>query len=147
MSLTDKDITWTLRGLDEVAVIDRYGEYPNVPLIGIQGGSSYNPGLALRQFGRARGDGPHERLVPHFHFEFQADRGKLRQGFVRAWDRIHKAYPHELGPKTSLPMEPYCKWVRIRAQRLGMPYEAVRPLILETPDEDEIGRASCRERV
>ena len=34
MSLTDNDITWTLRGLDEVAIIDRCGEYPNVPLIG-----------------------------------------------------------------------------------------------------------------
>ena len=107
MSLTDNDITWTLRGLDEVAVIDRCGEYPNVPLIGIQGGISYNPCLALRQFGRARGDGPHEMLVPHFHFEFQADSDKLRQGFIRAWDRIHKANPHELGPKTSLPMESY----------------------------------------
>ena len=47
MSLADNDITWTLRGLDEVAVIDRCGEYPNVPLIGTQGGISYNPCLAL----------------------------------------------------------------------------------------------------
>ena len=138
MSLTDNDITWTLRGLDEVAVIDRCGEYPNVPLIGIQGGISYNPCLALRQFGRARGDGPHEMPVPHFHFEFQADSDKLRHGFIKAWDRIHKADPHELGPKTSLPMEPYCIWVRIRAQKLGMPYEAVRHIILEFPDEDGV---------
>ena len=28
-------------------------------------------------------------------------------------------------------MEPYYIWVRIRAQKLGMPYEAVRPIILE----------------
>ena len=33
-------------------------------------------------------------------------------------------------------MEAYYKWVRIRAQKLGMPYEAVRPVILEYPDRD-----------
>ena len=73
-----------------------------------------------------------------FHFEFQADGDELRHGFIRAWDRIHKAGPHELGPKTSLPMESYYRWVRIRAQKVGMPYEAVRPIILEIPDGDGV---------
>ena len=50
--------------MEEVAVIDRYGEYPNVPLLGIRGGITYNPCLALRQFGRARRDEPHELLLP-----------------------------------------------------------------------------------
>ena len=35
---------------------------PNVPLIGLHGGISYNPCLALHQFGRARREGPHDRL-------------------------------------------------------------------------------------
>ena len=138
MSLTDKDIIWTCRGLDEIAVIDRCGEYPNVPLIGTQGGISYNPCLALRQFGRARRAGPHEMLVPHISFEFQVDSDELRRRFIKAWDKVHKADPQELGPKTSLPMEAYYKWVRIRAQKLGMPYEAVRPVILECPDKDGV---------
>ena len=33
-------------------------------------------------------------------------------------------------------MESYYRWVCIRAQKLGMPYEAVRPIILEYPDRD-----------
>ena len=75
-------------------------------------------------------------LVPHISFEFQVDSDELRRRFIKAWDIIHKADPQELGPKTSLPMEAYYKWVCIHAQKLGMPYEAVRPIILEYPDRD-----------
>ena len=35
-------------------------------------------------------------------------------------------------------MEPYLRWVRIRAQKLGMPYEAVLPVIVESADEEEV---------
>ena len=46
--------------------------------------------------------------------------------------------PHELGMKTSLPMQPYLRWVRARAQKLGMPYEAVLPVIVEHTDEEGV---------
>ena len=121
-----------------MAVIDRCGEYPNVPLTETQRGISYNPCLAVRQFGRSRREGPHEMLIPHIVFDFQVDSDELRRRFIRAWDIVHKADPHELGPKTSLPMESYFKWVRIRAQKLGMPYEAVRPITLEVADKDGV---------
>ena len=35
-------------------------------------------------------------------------------------------------------MEPYLKWVRIRAQKLGMSYEAVLPIIVEVADEEGV---------
>ena len=35
-------------------------------------------------------------------------------------------------------MEPYLWWVRIRAQKLGMPYEAVLPIIVEVTDEEGV---------
>ena len=54
MSLAHTDIIWSTKDMEEVAVINRCGEYPNVPLLGIRGGITYNPCLALRQFGRAR---------------------------------------------------------------------------------------------
>ena len=76
MSLTDNDIIWTLRGLDEVAVIDRCGEYSNVPLIGTQGGITYKPCLALRQFASARRDGPHEMLIQGLIFNYD-NNGKV----------------------------------------------------------------------
>ena len=56
-----------------MAIIDRCGEYPNVPLPGINGGITYNLCLALRQFGRARREGPHELLMSSIVFEFQGD--------------------------------------------------------------------------
>ena len=124
--------------MDEVAIIDHCGEYPNVPLIGTHGGITYNPCLALRQFGRSRREGPHELLMPSIIFDFQGDSDEQRRRFIRTWDRVHRSDPHELGPKTSLPMEPYLRWVRIRAQKLGMPYEAVLPIIVEVADEEGV---------
>ena len=40
--------------------------------------------------------------------------------------------------KTSLPIEPYLRWVRARAQKLGMPYEVVLPVIVESTDEEGV---------
>ena len=36
-----------------------------------------------------------------------------------------------LGHKNSIPLDPYLKWVRTRAQSLTMPYLAILPLIME----------------
>ena len=124
--------------MEDMVIIDHYGEYPNVPLIGTHGGITYNPCLALRQFGQARREGPHELLIPSIVFYFQGDSDEQRHRFIRAWDRVHRSDPHELGAKTSLPMEPYLRWVRIRAQKLGMPYEVVLPVIVEVADEEGV---------
>ena len=100
---------------------------PNVVVL--PGGSFSDPCLALRQFGRARRAGPHEMLISHISFEFQVDNDELHRRFIWAWDRIHKADTHELGPKTYLPMESYYRWVRIRAQKLGVPPTVLHPQI------------------
>ena len=121
MSLAHTDIIWSTKDMEEVVVIDRCGEYPNVPLLGIRGGITYNPCLALRQFGRTRRDGPHELLLTGIVFDFMGDVEGHRRRFIRAWNKVHKSDPHELGMKTSLPMQPYLRWVQARAQKLGMP--------------------------
>ena len=36
-----------------------------------------------------------------------------------------------LGSKNSIPLEPYLKWARARAQSLMMPYAAILPVISE----------------
>lgn len=46
MSLTDSDIAWYDRSLDDVKIIDSCGKFPNVPLMGTKGVISYNPVLA-----------------------------------------------------------------------------------------------------
>ena len=97
--------------MEKVAVIDRCGEYHNVPLLGIRGGITYNPCLALRQFGRARRDGPHELLLTGIVFDYKGDVEGHRHGFIRSWGMVNRSDPHELGLKTSLPMQPYLQWV------------------------------------
>ena len=51
MSLTNDDIVWYDSRLGSLDIIDSYGEFSNMPLIGTQGGINYNPALACRQLG------------------------------------------------------------------------------------------------
>ena len=76
--------------------------------------------------------------MPSIVFDFQGDSDEQCRRFIRDWDRVHRSDPHELGAKTSLSMEPYLRWVRIRAQKLGMLYEAVLPIIVEVADEEGV---------
>ena len=84
MTLTHSDVHWCSRSRENVTIIDRYGEFPNGNLLGIRGGITYNPCLALRQFGYARRDGPHDMLIPDLVFDFDNDMQGLRQRFIRA---------------------------------------------------------------
>ena len=69
MSLSHSDIRWNLFSQKDFTFIERCGEFPNVPLLGIRGGITYNPSLALRQFGFARRDGPHDMLLQDIVFD------------------------------------------------------------------------------
>ena len=73
ISLSHADILWYSRFMGDVSIINRCGEFPNVPLLGIRGGITYNPCLALRQFGYARRNGPHELLIQGIVFNYGDD--------------------------------------------------------------------------
>ena len=47
MMLKHSDIHWCSRSIGNVTIVDHYGEFHNVPLLGIRGGITYNPCLAL----------------------------------------------------------------------------------------------------
>ena len=79
MTLKHSDIHWCSRSKENVIIVDRYIEFPNVPLLGIRGGITYNQFLALRQFGYARRDGPHEKLIQGLVFNYDNDDQGLRQ--------------------------------------------------------------------
>ena len=85
MTLKHSDIHWCSRSKENVIIVDRCEEFPNVPLLGIRGGITYNPCLALRQFGYARRGGPHDMLIPDLVFDFDNDAQGLHQRFIRAW--------------------------------------------------------------
>ncbi|KAI5415908.1 hypothetical protein KIW84_041082 [Lathyrus oleraceus] len=128
ISLSHSDIRWCPHLKENVIIIDRCGEFPNVPLLGIRGGITYNPALALRQSGCARRDGPHEIIIQGTVFDYDNDSQGLRQRFVRAWGMVKRS---TLGQKNSIHMEPYLRWVRARARELVMPYLVIGPLIVE----------------
>ena len=111
MSLSHSDIHWCSRSLEDVTIIDRSEEFPNVPLLGIRGGITYNPSLALRQFGYAQRYGPHEALIQGIVFDYENDAQGYRQRFERAWGMVNKVDKKNLGHNNSIPLEPYIKWV------------------------------------
>ena len=115
MTLTHSDIHWCSRSKENVIIIDRYGESPNVPLLGIRGGITYNPCLASRHFGYTRMDGSYEMLIQGLVFDYDNDNQGLFQIFIRAWRMLNKVDSKTLGHKNSIPLESYLKWVRTRA--------------------------------
>ncbi|KAI5404415.1 hypothetical protein KIW84_051544 [Lathyrus oleraceus] len=68
MSLTNDDISWYNRVYDGVQIIDSYGEFSNVPLLGTCGRINYNPVLARRQLGFPLKDKPNNILLEGVFF-------------------------------------------------------------------------------
>ena len=99
MTPIHSDIHWCSRSKENVIIIDCCGELPNVPLLGIRGGITYNPCLALRQFRY----GPHDMLILDLVFDFDNDAQGLQQRFIRAWRMPNKVDSKTLGHKNSIP--------------------------------------------
>ena len=51
---------------------------------------------------------------------------------------VNKVDSKTLGHKNSIPLEPYLKWVRARAQNFMIPYEAILPTIIDPIAEGDI---------
>ena len=131
MSLSHSDIRWNNFFQRDITIIDHCGEYPNVPLLGIKGGITYNPSLALRQFGYARSNGPHDMIIRGIVFDYENDSHRHRRRFIQAWDSVYRIESKTLGQWNSIPMELYLRWVRTHAQKLMMPYPAILPVTIE----------------
>ena len=56
MSLSHSDIYWCPHSQEDISFIDCYGEFPNVPLLSIRGGITYNRSLELCKFAYIRAD-------------------------------------------------------------------------------------------
>ena len=68
MFLINNDIVWYDSILGILDIIDSYGEFSNVPLIGTQAGINYNPSLARRQLGFPLRDKPNNTLLEGFFY-------------------------------------------------------------------------------
>ena len=70
-------------------------------------------------------------LIQDIVFNYLDDVHNYRQRFIRSWCIVKKIDSRTLGRKNSIPLEPYLKWVRARAQSLMMSYDSILPVILE----------------
>ena len=107
MSLKHSYIHWCSRFSEDVTIIDRCGEFPNVPLLGIRGEITYNPYLALQKFGYVRRDGFHDALIQGITFIYENDTQGYRKRFIKAWGMVHEIDSKTLGHKNFVPLEPY----------------------------------------
>jgi hypothetical protein len=128
MSLTNDYIVWYDPSLSSLEIIDSYGKFSNVPLIGTQGGINYNPALARRQLGFPLRDKPNNTLLEGLFYQEGKDPQHLKQKIVHAWHNVHRKGRSELGPCNCVALEAYTLWVKKRALELKMPYPCERPM-------------------
>ena len=133
MALTPADIVWFNPVIDPEVVIDRCGEFNNVPLLGTRGGISYSPALARRQFGYPMKMSPLYLFLDREFFFYRKDDANKKAQFVKAWYSIIKMDKNQLGRKSNTAQESYVQWVINRANKLQMPYPLQRSVTSTTP--------------
>ncbi|KAK2382937.1 hypothetical protein QL285_070443 [Trifolium repens] len=133
MSLTPSDIVWYRPACDVGGIIVSCGEYPNVPLLGMRGGISYNPTLAKRQFGYPIKAKPDNITLANEFYLNHEDPSNKRRKFVQAWHAIRRLGKGQLGMKSDVVHESYRQWVIDRAKNFGMPYKMSRGVSATIP--------------
>jgi hypothetical protein len=135
MALTPDNVVWYNPAYDTGVIIDRCGEYGNVPLLGIHGGITYNPILARRQFGYPMKQKPLNIALDSIFYHYHTDSKGLREQFVKAWHTIHKKDSNQLGEKSDLTYATYNQWIIDEAAKYKMPYPIPRYLSSTTPEQ------------
>ncbi|XP_050876339.1 uncharacterized protein LOC127080049 [Lathyrus oleraceus] len=90
MSIDQGSIHWYDPSYDVGVIIDNYGEFTNVPLIGVHGGINYNPILAKRQLGYPMADKPANLLLSGFFYLNDEKSSGLKDRIIHAWCKIHR---------------------------------------------------------
>ena len=99
MALTHFDIVWYNHVYDGVMIIDSYGEFPNVPILGTKGGINYHPVFVRHQFGYAIRVKPNNIWLSIFYLKENEDNRSLKKKIVRAWHNIHRKMKEEYEEK------------------------------------------------
>lgn len=134
MPLTPKDIDWVHPAANTEGIIGSCGEFENVPLIGTCGGITYNPTLAMRQYGYPMKGKPDNLSLSNEFYLNSEDRANMRMKFIQAWHAVRKFDGIQLGRKQSFVHESYTQWVIDRAIAFGMPYLLSRFLSSTVPE-------------
>ncbi|KAL5159112.1 hypothetical protein HKD37_15G043466 [Glycine soja] len=133
MTLDPSDIVWYQAASDVGEIIVSCGEYPNVPLLGMRGGISYNPLLARRQFGYPIKTKPNNLALTNEFYLNHGDHSNKRERFAQAWSAIRRLNRSQLGKKSDYVHESYTQWVIDRTNSFGLPYRLPRYLSSTIP--------------
>ncbi|XP_050916035.1 uncharacterized protein LOC127131140 [Lathyrus oleraceus] len=148
MSLNAEDISWYSRIYNSVKLILNYGNFPNVPLLGMKGGINYNPRLALRHLGYPMVDKPDLKGVEGFILYEGVEDPELVKKIVKSWGEICPQGRAEIGKKNCIAKEAYTKWVKDKVNEILLPFPSEpsmsikppEPAIHQTSEVDELKR-------
>ncbi|XP_058750390.1 uncharacterized protein LOC131623396 [Vicia villosa] len=105
------------------------GEFPNIPFLGVRGGITYNPILARHQFGFALKDKPRSLYLSAEYFDYDSDKEKKRDLFIKAWLKVKKVGAKDIGRRNYMPWDLYFQWIYDRVMEFGMPYPSDTPIV------------------
>ncbi|XP_058725704.1 uncharacterized protein LOC131596997 [Vicia villosa] len=114
---------------ERTLLFDSCGEFPNIPLLGVRGGITYNPILARHQFGFALKDKPRSLYLSSEYFSYDSDKSKKRDLSIKAWSKVKKVGAKDIGRRNYMPWDPYFQWVYDRVLEFGMPYPSDTPIV------------------
>ncbi|XP_058777115.1 uncharacterized protein LOC131651469 [Vicia villosa] len=129
MKLSFDDILWYQKKFEGTLLFDSCGDFPNIPLLGVRGGITYNPILARHQFGFALKDKPRSLYLSAKYFHYDSDKEKKRDLFIKAWMKVKKVGAKDIGRRNYMPWDPYFQWVYDRVMEFGMPYPSDTPIV------------------
>ncbi|XP_058745860.1 uncharacterized protein LOC131618710 [Vicia villosa] len=129
MKLSYDDIIWNQKEFKGIQLFDRCGEFPNVPLLGTQGGITYNPILARHQFGFALKDRPCSIYLSTENFDYNSDTTGKKGCFIKAWYEVKKVGVRDLGLRNYTPSDLYFRWIYDRVVEFGIPYPYDTPVV------------------
>ncbi|XP_058725045.1 uncharacterized protein LOC131596414 [Vicia villosa] len=161
MKLSYDDIIWHQKEFEGIQLFDRCGEFPNVPLLGTQGGITYNPILARHQFGFALKGRPRSIYLSAENFDHDSDTTGKKGRFIKAWYEVKKVGIRDLGLRNYTPSDLYFRWIYDRFVEFGIPYPSDTPIVpritpsvipievepyVPAPDEDLAATVACLRR-
>ncbi|XP_050870382.1 uncharacterized protein LOC127073277 [Lathyrus oleraceus] len=127
MGLRADDIAWTHNGLAGRNFIYSCGDFPNVPLIGVQGCINYNPTLLRRQMGFAMEVPPLEcETQESFYFPVEGNQAKLMQ-VSGSWRNIQRKGKVPFGKVNSRYFPLFDDWLRKRIEITHLPFPGGDP--------------------
>lgn len=131
MSLTIEDISWYSRSYNNVKIILNYGNFPNVPLLGTNGGINYNLILVLCQLGYLMLERPDFEQLGEFVLCERVGNLEFQKRIIRAWGEICCKGMAELGKKNCVMKGAYTQWVKERVREFLLPFPLEPPMSIK----------------